>query len=90
MGLVCFSSAALAVVLLRPGTTGFRSINSLSSREALYATTILRRPFSKRKMKNACSAAHSLAAFSTSVSSTGCKSNAERLITLRTSLVAVC
>ena len=39
---------------------------------------------------NACSAVHNLAAFSTSVSSTGCKSNADRLITFSTSPVAVC
>ena len=38
----------------------------------------------------AISASHSRAADSTSVSSTGCRSKVERLITLSTSAVAVC
>ena len=38
----------------------------------------------------AISAAHSLAAVSTSVSSTGCRSKAEWLMILSTSAVAVC
>ena len=38
----------------------------------------------------AMSASHSRAADSTSVSSTGCRSKVERLITLSTSAVAVC
>src|SRR5215472_8304775 len=56
---------------------------------ALYCAAACRRSPSNRRIAP-CSAPQSLTAFSTSVSKTGWRSNAERLMTLRTSLVAVC
>ena len=72
----------------RPGRIGFCSTHSLNSGAALKVAATRSSSPSKRKMK-ALPAPHSLAELSATVLNTASRSNAERLMTSRTSAVAV-
>ncbi len=89
MWTIAASSATRPARVPRPGEIGCALTNSSNSREKPWFAAKRYTSPSRRKMK-AVSASHSRAADSTSVSSTGCRSKVERLMTLSTSAVAVC
>ena len=83
------SRAARAETVFRPGAIGLRRTNSQFSKPALWLATA-RSSFPSNRKIYPRSASQSLTAFSAIVSNTACKSEPELLMTLSTSLVAVC
>ncbi len=84
------SRAARPTAEPRPGRITLRRQNSLYSADCSVAPRRTETTSPSNRAMSAPSAPASRAAFSTRVSSTGWRSNVERLITLSTSLVAVC
>ncbi len=88
--MICLSSATRPTIVPRPGEMGCFPTKSSHSGDALPYAAARRNTFPSDLKMMPWSARHSFVAFSIRVSRTGCRSDVDRLMTFKTSLMAVC